>query len=192
MDAAEATTSSSGSGTGSGTGPGGEEPVLRRMALKVFVAGADGRYAVVAPPEAISVSRPAEADTGGGGALAGAGRDSYALTDDALEAHLRGYFSAAYGGDDAQSSVEQFFAGAPGAEVPDLPDNDYSYIDFEGATLYEIPEERVPEGYAQAYEAEAYISVREETTGATTNQTHLLEVAKTEGGEWTILGAIGG
>lgn len=182
----DALTSSGSSTEGeSSDGTDDEGPAVQRQAMKVYVGGSDGRYAVVAPPTAIT---PPSAGDDVDGAL-GAG-DSYELTDDALEDHLRGYFSASYGTSDAQGSVEEFFAG--GAEMPAAPAEDYTYLDLEGATLYEVAPEEVGEGYTEAYQVEAYVSVREESTGAVSNQTHLLQVAKQEGGEWTITGSIGG
>lgn len=164
---------------------GDEGPSVARQAMKVYVGGSEGRYAVVAPPTAITPPSPGEDVSG----ALGAG-DSYELTDDALEDHLRGYFSAAYGSSDAQASVEEFFTG--GAQMPAAPAEDYTYLDLEGATLYEVAPEEVGEGYTEAYQVEAYVSVREESTGAVSNQTHLLQVAKQEGGEWTITGSVGG
>ena len=52
--------------------------------------------------------------------------------------------------------------------------------------------DRVAAEAAPGEQVEAYVSVREESTGAVSNQTHLLQVAKQEGGEWTITGSIGG
>ncbi len=181
----DALTSSPDSGEEADAATGDEGPSVQRQAMKVYVGGSEGRYAVVAPPTAITPPSPGEDVEG----ALGAG-DSYELTDEALEDHLRGYFSAAYGSSDAQASVEQFFSAD--AEMPAAPAEDYTYLDLEGATLYEVASEEVGEGYTEAYQVEAYVSVREESTGAISNQTHLLQVAKTEGGEWTITGSIGG
>lgn len=172
--------------------PGGAQTgAVRRMALKVYVGGSGGRYGVVAPPTAVSAPEPAAGLEPG--AITGEG--SYGLTDEALEDLLRGYFSAAYGNPDARASVREFFA--QGATLPTMPAAGYTYLDLEGATLYELPDERVGEHYAEAYRVEAYVSVREEASGSTANQTHLLRVGKRDGGQggdgqWTITGAIGG
>lgn len=174
--------SEDGSSEDGSSGDGGSS--LDRQAMKVYVGGSDGNVSVTAPPVAIT---PPSADEEVAGALNGA--DSVELTDDALEEHLRGYFSAAYGAADAQGSVEQFFAEDAG--MPVGPAEDYTYLDLDGATMYEIPAEEHAERYSAAYRVEAYVNVREESTGSTSYQTHLLEVAHQRGGEWTITDTIG-
>lgn len=173
-------TSSTQTGTSFSTPDGQSTTTVRRVGLMVFVAAApSGGVAVDAPPRLIT---PRAGFGGEVGAIAD--EEPLSLSDGAVSELLEGYFAAAYGSDVSRQSIENFLA--PGTDAPPQPVTGLEYLGLEDGVVYEAP---VPRGsdWDQAYEVEAYVTVRDPEVATTSTQTHVLTVAETAEG-WKVAG----
>lgn len=165
------------------TAPDGESTTtVRRVGLLVYVAAAPSGVAVDAPPRMV-------APRGGFGGEPGAivAEEPQALADGPVRDLLEGYLAAAYGSDVSRESITNFLV--PGSTPPPQPAFGMEFLGLEDGVVYEAP---VPRGseWGQAYEVEAYVSVRDPEAGTTSTQTHVLTVAETDDG-WKVAGGPG-
>lgn len=159
----------------------GGETTVRRLGLQVFVGEDDrGNISVVAPPNVIAARTTFEGEPG-----AIAAEKPQALSEGPVKSLLEGYLAAAYGSDESRASISNFLSADARPPAPPAPG--LEFVGLEDGVVYEAP---TGSDFSQAYDVEAYVSVRDPEAGTTSTQTHVLRVGETDGG-WKLAGPPG-